>query len=59
MSKLNLKGWVDDYDKRWSIPKMCPICKGEVSKTDAIGLIGLIFVYCRNSKCRWAKYYKE
>ena len=59
ISKLELKGWVDKDERKWSIPRQCPVCKGELSKTDAIGLIGVMFIYCKNSKCRWAHYYKE
>ena len=59
ISKLELKGWVDKDERKWSIEDKCPICGGEVSKTDAIGLIGIILVCCKNSKCRWCMEFKE
>lgn len=59
MSKLELEGWVDKYEDRWKLPKECPVCKGQLSKTDAIGLIGIMFVYCKDSRCRWCCIFEE
>jgi len=59
MSKLELKGWVDKDERKWSIEDKCPKCGSELGRTDAIGLIGIMFIYCKNTKCRWAKYYQE
>jgi hypothetical protein len=59
MSKLELSGWVDSYESRWNVPSECPCCKGSLSKVDAIGLIGVMFVWCKDSKCRWCELYYE
>ena len=59
MSKLELKGWVDKDERKWSIPNKCPKCGSGLSKTDAIGLIGIMFIYCKNSKCRWCNLLEE
>ena len=59
MSKLELKGWVDDYESRWKIPSKCPKCGSDLSRTDAIGLIGIMFIYCKNYKCRWCSIFEE
>lgn len=58
-TKLDLKGWVDKGEKKWNIITNCPKCNSKLSRTDAIGLIGVIFVYCKNSRCRWAELYQE
>jgi len=59
ISKLEFKGWLNNEDKKWNIPSECPICKGKLGKVDAIGLIGVMFIYCKNSKCRWSQIYEE
>ena len=55
---LGLKGWVDTDEDKWNVPNECPKCGGKLGRTDAIGLVGILFVYCKDSRCRWCKEYR-
>lgn len=59
--KLIFKGWVeaDDDELYTNVKKVCPKCGKKLSKTDALKYCGIIFVYCMDSKCRFAEVYEE
>jgi hypothetical protein len=57
--KLKVKGWIEEDGEAYSnVPKVCPKCRGKLWKTDALGLCNILWVGCRNLKCRWSEIYE-
>jgi len=57
--KIHVKGWVEDKTSS-NIPTTCPKCGTKLRIVNALQTEAkIIFIYCPNSKCRWAEEYEE
>lgn len=62
MKKLKeIKGWIEENEDKpkKGIPNKCPKCGSPVWVTNALQTCGIIWVGCRNLKCRHTEIYKE
>jgi len=58
--KIVVRGWIEtDETQTSNIPTVCPKCGAKLRIVNALQTIGIIFVYCPNSKCRYAMEYEE
>ena len=58
--KIRVEGWVEDNEPISNIPTICPKCGSKLKMVNALQTsAGIIFVYCPNSKCRYAIEYEE
>jgi hypothetical protein len=58
--KIRVEGWVEDDELISNIPTVCPKCGSKLRIVNALqSEARIIFIYCPNSKCRYAEEYEE
>jgi len=58
--KIKVSGWVEDNVKDSNIPIYCPKCGSKLHVVNALQTEAkIIFIYCPNSKCRYAEEFEE
>jgi len=58
--KIRVEGWVEDETSVSNIPVYCPKCGSKLRIVNALQTEAkIIFIYCPNSKCRYAEEFEE
>jgi hypothetical protein len=58
--KIRVEGWVEDETPASNIPTICPRCGSKLRIVNALQTEArIIFIYCPNSKCRYAEEFEE
>ena len=59
--KIVVRGWIEtDETQTSNIPTVCPKCGAKLRVVNALQTEAkIIFIYCPNSKCRYAEEFEE
>lgn len=54
--KAIITGWLDKGEEiKRSVPLICPKCGKKLHRVDISRILGLVYVFCLDNKCRWCE----